>query len=471
MEISDLRRPVYLHFLDRELLTEFGFYGAWPIRSFLQDVRNVLMCCYEPLYLSTSLIFESDPAAALFEKAPDLFQIGHVELLQREVGIPGIIDVKKEQYSPIDQRERYFRYFDDTWKRVADAGPHITGRHHDTSQELELWLLKNYRRQGLDSTARKLRARPSNGDMEKLLPRITDALLNRRGLAVTKYLFERSYDWFGASKTTRTIFDTKVSEGYVKLQMSARNGTIPTGLGCGLNYFDDFCPTFPTHHLPLWSEVYRHLGAKRFLSLVAPKDIVIIRETPSYGRMIDAIRQYVLASISGSEGHTSEVLTTATRALRENLPDVVPRPKREVTRLSEFIGLCDSIAHSFDVRGITPMSSPKKLPIRRDPKSVFVIYGRNENARKAMFEFLRSVNLHPLEWEQAVKLTGLASPYVGDVIDAGIEHSSAALVMFTGDDIARLRPELAMSGSGDSGDAFQPRPNVILEAGLALGKK
>lgn len=43
-------------------------------------------------------------------------------------------------------------------------------------------------------------------------------------------------------------------------------------------------------------------------------------------------------------------------------------------------------------------------------RSVFVVHGRNEPLRKAMFDFLRSINLSPMEWSHAVELTGEGSP-------------------------------------------------------------
>ena len=36
-----------------------------------------------------------------------------------------------------------------------------------------------------------------------------------------------------------------------------------------------------------------------------------------------------------------------------------------------------------------------------DTRTVFVVHGRNERAREAMFEFLRAIGLHPLEWSEA----------------------------------------------------------------------
>jgi predicted nucleotide-binding protein len=41
-----------------------------------------------------------------------------------------------------------------------------------------------------------------------------------------------------------------------------------------------------------------------------------------------------------------------------------------------------------------------------DPTKVFVVHGRNEKARIAMFAFLRAIGLQPIEWSEAVSLTG-----------------------------------------------------------------
>ena len=102
-------------------------------------------------------------------------------------------------------------------------------------------------------------------------------------------------------------------------------------------------------------------------------------------------------------------------------------------------------------------------PSEEKAKTVFVVHGRNKKARDSMFTFLRCFGLRPLEWEQARSLTGLSSPSTIDVVKAGIAASQCVLVLFTGDDEARLRP-----GYGAEPLTPQPRPNVLFEAGWGM---
>jgi predicted nucleotide-binding protein len=105
--------------------------------------------------------------------------------------------------------------------------------------------------------------------------------------------------------------------------------------------------------------------------------------------------------------------------------------------------------------------------VQRD--AVFVVYGRNELARAAIFEFLAELGLEPLSWDKLLATTGDAAPYVGQVLDAGFAIAQAVLVLLTPDDEARLRPAFV----GDRDPAYetdltpQARPNVLFEAGMA----
>jgi predicted nucleotide-binding protein len=102
-----------------------------------------------------------------------------------------------------------------------------------------------------------------------------------------------------------------------------------------------------------------------------------------------------------------------------------------------------------------------------DPRSVFLIQGRWHDAVEAMREFLGALDLKVIEWEQAVQATGKASPYIGEVLDAGFAMAHAAVVLMTPDDVACLHPQLMPSSSQPEPLTGQPRPNVIFEAGMA----
>ena len=103
---------------------------------------------------------------------------------------------------------------------------------------------------------------------------------------------------------------------------------------------------------------------------------------------------------------------------------------------------------------------------------VFVVHGRDEKVRRALFDFLRTIGLKPIEWNVAVTLTGKTSPYVGEILDTAMQYAQAIIVLFTGDDQARLKDEfLWVKDPVYEREATpQSRPNVIFEAGVALGK-
>jgi predicted nucleotide-binding protein len=106
-----------------------------------------------------------------------------------------------------------------------------------------------------------------------------------------------------------------------------------------------------------------------------------------------------------------------------------------------------------------------------DPRKVFVVYGRNKAANRAMFDFLRAINLHPLEWGEILAATGSGSPYTGDVLAKGFSMAKAVVVLLTPDDEARLLPQFHGHAEKEYEKELitQPRPNVIFEAGMALG--
>ena len=108
----------------------------------------------------------------------------------------------------------------------------------------------------------------------------------------------------------------------------------------------------------------------------------------------------------------------------------------------------------------------------KDPRRVFVVHGRNQVLRRAMFAFLRSIGLEPIEWSEAVNWTGSGSPHVAEILDVAFNRAQATVILMTPDDEAKLRDELQSENDPlyEKNLTHQARANVIFEAGMALGR-
>jgi predicted nucleotide-binding protein len=106
----------------------------------------------------------------------------------------------------------------------------------------------------------------------------------------------------------------------------------------------------------------------------------------------------------------------------------------------------------------------------RPKNQVFVVHGRDKFAKDAVFAFLRSVNVKPIEWNAAIKMTGKAAPYIGEILATAFANARAVVVLLTPDDQVQLRSDL-LSASDlpiERQLTGQARPNVLFEAGMAF---
>ncbi|ANP49207.1 putative nucleotide-binding protein [Streptomyces griseochromogenes] len=112
--------------------------------------------------------------------------------------------------------------------------------------------------------------------------------------------------------------------------------------------------------------------------------------------------------------------------------------------------------------------SPGPSPDRS--RNVFVVHGRDEEARLKVFDLLRLLDLRPLEWEDLVRATGKTAPFLGEVIAQAPAQAQAALVLLTPDDVVQLHPDLRGPNEPpyESEPTGQPRPNVLIELGMVL---
>ena len=119
--------------------------------------------------------------------------------------------------------------------------------------------------------------------------------------------------------------------------------------------------------------------------------------------------------------------------------------------------------------GIVEKPEPA-APLRAENTRVFVVYGRNERIRVALFTFLRALGLEPLEWTDVVEATQNPAPHINEILQTGFQIAHAAVVLLTPDDEARLREEFRGRDDAEYESVLypQPRPNVLFEAGMAM---
>lgn len=134
--------------------------------------------------------------------------------------------------------------------------------------------------------------------------------------------------------------------------------------------------------------------------------------------------------------------------------------------------LKDLAPDNGDVFSVTNIGNHQEVKPMPDQRQVFVVHGRDDRLRRDFFGFLRALDLKPLEWSEALRLTGKAAPYIGEVLDKAFGTAQAIVVLLTPDDEVRLVPELWSSNEEEAEKELrlQARPNVLFEAGMAFGR-
>jgi predicted nucleotide-binding protein len=161
------------------------------------------------------------------------------------------------------------------------------------------------------------------------------------------------------------------------------------------------------------------------------------------------------------------------RWLLERLDDEVRYLAIAVDRAAQLAGLLPSAAAAPPAVSTPATASPAAASGEDRRRSVFVVYGRDDPARRAVFEFLRALGLRPLEWESLVEATGKMAPFLSETVRKGLDMAAAVIVLLTPEDIVRLHPDLheQNESAAETGPTMQARPNVLLELGMALAAK
>jgi predicted nucleotide-binding protein len=114
-----------------------------------------------------------------------------------------------------------------------------------------------------------------------------------------------------------------------------------------------------------------------------------------------------------------------------------------------------------------------RKPQKKPESSVFVVHGRDSDLTKSTYEFIRALGLTVLEWNHALKTAskGNANPYISDILEKVMEKAGAVVILLSPDDEVKLSDRLVSPNERKTEGKLQgqARPNVLFEAGLALG--
>jgi len=440
-------KDYFLHFLDRELLETQGVYNRLLEQSIIRDVRFILFNTTGDLILSASFLFESKYAYAVFNEFNELFSNGKFTIAITYDSVKKMISVKQDQYKG---REKIFpNYFNDLWHILEEYGVVLVPKREDTTLYIANGMLNK-----TDYEKRII----SRQD----IPYITEAVEERGKKAITHHLFEDIYKKRSISANDQETINSLITEFYIRAYMEYFDATIATGLSCGIFKYDYLSTNYPLSDVSFWIKLYKRVGIYQFVCTCNVSTITLVLSSKEQYSFIQSISTWL--SRNGNCNVNKRCVSDFNfYKLINSLPKFEEILVEDINSYFERIKIIEAILLDSNKTHIERRGSI----MQNKQRNVFVVHGRNAKIKKALFAFLRSINLNPLEWESAVGMTGKGVPTTLEVIETGMRNSGGTIILFTGDDLAKLKEEL-----WDIDEHYdfelQPRQNVLFEAGMAM---
>jgi predicted nucleotide-binding protein len=103
------------------------------------------------------------------------------------------------------------------------------------------------------------------------------------------------------------------------------------------------------------------------------------------------------------------------------------------------------------------------------PPSAFIIHGRETQLKDALKAFLISLGIEPVDFD-AVRARLAGAVTVDRVVQEGMHRTDFVIALFDPEDYSSLAPRFRGAVPTPDDVRWQPRPNVIFEAGIAFGQ-
>lgn len=444
--MNEIEKDYFLHFLDRELLETQGIYNKLLEQAIIRDVRFILFHSIGDLILSASFLFESKYAYAIFNEFYPLFLSGKFIIAITYDSLKKMISTKQDQYKG---NEKIFpNYFNDLWHVIEECGIILIPKREDTTLYIADRMLNE------ENYGTKIEDR-------QCVPYIMEAVEYRGKRAITHHLFESVYIKRDVSANDQETINSLITELYIRSYLEYFDATIATGLSCGIFKYDYLSTNFPLSDVAFWIKLYKRIGIYQFVCTCKVSTIIAVLSSNIQYNFIQTVFRWL--SYFENKKIGVKIIGKKFYRLINSIPQFAELQTEDINMYFNRIRQVEDILSNqhFIERGSSCMLSNDK------EKTVFVVHGRNVQIKKSIFTFLRSLNLYPLEWETAVAMTSKGAPTTLEVIETGMRNAGGTIILFTGDDLAKLKEEL-WNADEHYDFELQPRQNVLFEAGMAI---
>lgn len=454
---------LYLHFFNREIYR--GLYGdrIEKMRLNHSDILTTIMLCgYNPLLGAYSAYRETvhmlTDEGRLYR---ELQNYGVIRVTGEALNQDMILAHKQEMY--YHNKEKYPGYFDaKEIRRLEPVVPVIL--KPDVTDRIEaLFLEENWKE--------ILRYAPSSRDADVIDTNrntVLDIVRNRDNRAITKSIFKVDSIPHLAESTGRTL--TAI---YVDDYRNFAKGDIVTGIP-GLAEYDKLSKHFPSHDYEVLRELLSCIGFPRTFTKNEFERLLKHYHSDEHFQFALKLQEllYLLYNMRGGSGLKLPIA--------EERVGFLPVIRAHLCGLSfekvdfeahNFFSQCiENVEYAISTILKNSGGKRKEQEKSMENKKVFVVTGRNEKLRISIFSLLRALKLEPMEWMDVISSTGRPDAYIHEAIKKSMDDAGAVVVIMAPEEEAKLLKKFH-SEAKDEETYLQSRPNVIFEAGLALGLK
>lgn len=199
------------------------------------------------------------------------------------------------------------------------------------------------------------------------------------------------------------------------------------------------------------------------------------RDEPGLDALIRRARLYIEKVFGDSSRYIEDLNSIPFHAQNLMTGETSPQDQLEAwyhgrERIKNLITI---MSKDVEISSKVESSSTQELEDRpaEDRRKVWVVHGRDHEARDELCSWLRTINLNPIPWSEPVDATGSGSPYIGAVLQKAFSEAQAFIILMTPDDEGHVLTKFLESEDPVTESELTPqvRQNVIFEAGMALG--